>query len=43
MVLLLHDGLDDEPTPDVTSMLAALPEIIATLRARGFEFVRLDA
>lgn len=43
MVLLLHDGLDDHATPDVTPMLAALPHIIATLRARGFEFVRLDA
>ncbi len=42
MVLLLHDGLDDDPAPDITPMLVALPQIIATLRARGFEFVRLD-
>lgn len=42
LVLLLHDGLDDEAAPDVEPMLEALPEIIAGLRARGFEFVRLD-
>jgi peptidoglycan/xylan/chitin deacetylase (PgdA/CDA1 family) len=42
MVLLLHDGLDDAASPDIAPMLAALPRIIATLRARGFDFVRLD-
>jgi len=42
MVLLLHDGLDDAASPDITPMLAALPRIIATLRACGFHFVRLD-
>jgi peptidoglycan/xylan/chitin deacetylase (PgdA/CDA1 family) len=42
MVLLLHDGNEDAAAPDVSSMVAALPLIIAELRARGFEFVRLD-
>lgn len=41
MVLLLHDGHDDEPTPDVGSMLAALPRILEELKRRGFTFVRL--
>ncbi len=41
MVLLLHDGRGGEPNPDVSSMLAALPGIIRTLKARGFRFVRL--
>ena len=41
MVLLLHDGRGEEPSPDVSSMLSALPAIIATLKARGFRFVRL--
>jgi peptidoglycan/xylan/chitin deacetylase (PgdA/CDA1 family) len=41
MVLLLHDGLDDQIDPDVSSMLAALPAIIGELKARGFSFVRL--
>jgi peptidoglycan/xylan/chitin deacetylase (PgdA/CDA1 family) len=43
MVLLLHDGLEDHPTPDISSLVTALPQIIATLRASGFAFVRLDA
>jgi peptidoglycan/xylan/chitin deacetylase (PgdA/CDA1 family) len=42
MVLLLHDGRGDEPSPDVSSMVAALPMIVRRLRARGFEFVTLD-
>lgn len=42
MVLLLHDGHDDEPTPDVTPLIAALPDILALLVARGFEFTTLD-
>lgn len=42
MVLLLHDGYEDSAAPDVTPMLAALPTIIERLRARRFEFVRLD-
>jgi peptidoglycan/xylan/chitin deacetylase (PgdA/CDA1 family) len=43
MVLLLHDGRGDEVTPDVSSMVAALPEIIVKLRGAGFDFVTLDA
>ena len=43
MVLLLHDGLDDAASPDIAPMIAALPSIIATLRGRGFDFVRLDS
>jgi peptidoglycan-N-acetylglucosamine deacetylase len=42
MVLLLHDGYEDAPTPDITSTVAALPYIVDVLSARGFEFVRLD-
>jgi peptidoglycan-N-acetylglucosamine deacetylase len=41
MVLLLHDGRGEDPNPDVSSMLAALPEIVHTLKARGFRFVTL--
>jgi peptidoglycan/xylan/chitin deacetylase (PgdA/CDA1 family) len=43
MVLLLHDGRGDEVTPDVSSMVAALPQIIVKLRDAGFDFVTLDA
>lgn len=42
MVLLLHDGHDDEPTPDLTPLIAALPRILGLLAARGFELVTLD-
>jgi len=42
MVLLLHDGRGDEPAPDITPMLAALPGIIERLRADGFAFSTLD-
>jgi peptidoglycan/xylan/chitin deacetylase (PgdA/CDA1 family) len=42
MVLLLHDGRGDEPEPDITPMLAALPGIIERLRASGFAFCTLD-
>jgi len=42
MVLLLHDGRGDEPAPDITPMLAALPGIIERLRASGFAFSTLD-
>jgi peptidoglycan-N-acetylglucosamine deacetylase len=42
LVLLLHDGRGGEHAPDVSSMLAALPGIIRTLRTRGFTFVRLS-
>src|SRR5262245_3131912 len=41
MVLLLHDGRGDDPQPDVTPMVAALPEILRELKKRGFAFVRL--
>jgi peptidoglycan/xylan/chitin deacetylase (PgdA/CDA1 family) len=43
MVLLLHDGRGDEETPDVSSMVSALPDIILKLRSAGFDFVTLDA
>lgn len=42
MVLLLHDGHDDEATPDVTPLVTALPHILAMLTERGFEFTTLD-
>jgi peptidoglycan-N-acetylglucosamine deacetylase len=42
MVLLLHDGRGDDPAPDVSTMLAALPDILRGLKRRGFTFVRLD-
>lgn len=41
MVLLLHDGHNDEATPDISPMVTALPDIIECLKKRGFEFVRL--
>jgi len=41
MVLLLHDGRGDDPTPDVAPMLAALPNILKELKRRGFSFVRV--
>ncbi len=41
MVLLLHDGRGDEPHPDVSSMVAALPHIVRELKRQGFAFVRL--
>jgi hypothetical protein len=41
MVLLLHDGRGDEPSPDVDPMLAALPSILKELKRRGFSFVRV--
>jgi peptidoglycan/xylan/chitin deacetylase (PgdA/CDA1 family) len=42
MVLLLHDGRGTEEKPDISAMVAALPSILETLRARGFRFVTLD-
>ncbi len=42
MVLLLHDGRGDDPAPDVTPMLTALPLILCELKRRGFTFVRLS-
>lgn len=41
MVLLLHDGRGDDPEPDVSAMVAALPLLICRLKAMGFRFVRL--
>ena len=41
MVLLLHDGRGDEPQPDVTATVAALPLILRELKQRGFTFIRL--
>src|SRR5262249_36000782 len=41
MVLLLHDGRGDETDPDIAPMVRALPEIIGTLKRRGFTFVTL--
>jgi len=42
MVLLLHDGHDDEAMPDVSPLVAALPRIVAFLVGSGFELVTLD-
>jgi peptidoglycan/xylan/chitin deacetylase (PgdA/CDA1 family) len=42
LVLLLHDGRGEEGHPDVSSTLAALPDIIRTLKGCGFTFVRLS-
>jgi peptidoglycan/xylan/chitin deacetylase (PgdA/CDA1 family) len=42
LVLLLHDGRGGETHPDVSAMLAALPEIIRILKNRGFRFVTLS-
>lgn len=42
MVLLLHDGRGDEQAPDISAMIAALPDILQGLRDRGFRFVTLD-
>lgn len=41
-VLLLHDGSGLQGTSDRSATLQALPMIIDGLRARGFEFKRLD-
>ena len=41
-ILLLHDGSGLQGTQDRSATLAALPVIIAGLRARGLGFVRLD-
>jgi peptidoglycan/xylan/chitin deacetylase (PgdA/CDA1 family) len=41
-IVLLHDGLDGHPTVDRTVVARALPEILAGLRARGLQPVRLD-
>jgi peptidoglycan/xylan/chitin deacetylase (PgdA/CDA1 family) len=41
-ILLLHDGSGLQGTRDRSATLQALPMIISGLRARGFEFKRLD-
>ncbi len=41
-ILLLHDGLDGIPGKDRSVLVRALPVIIAGLRARGLQPVRLD-
>jgi peptidoglycan/xylan/chitin deacetylase (PgdA/CDA1 family) len=41
-ILLLHDGLDGNPTANRQVLVAALPLILDGLRARGLTPVRLD-
>lgn len=41
-ILLLHDGLDGIPSKDRSVLVRALPLIIAGLRAKGLQPVRLD-
>ena len=41
MVLLFHDGRGEEVTPDISSLVDALPAIIRELKRRNFTFVRL--
>lgn len=41
-ILLLHDGLDGNPTANRQVLVRALPIIIAGLRAKGLTPVRLD-
>jgi peptidoglycan/xylan/chitin deacetylase (PgdA/CDA1 family) len=40
--LLLHDGLDGNPSADRQVLVRALPLIIDGLRAKGLKPVRLD-
>lgn len=42
MVLLVHDGHNDNPTPDVRGLTGALPSMLKLLQSRGFELVTLD-
>ncbi len=42
MVLLVHDGHNDNPTPDVRGLTEALPSMLQLLQARGFDLVTLD-
>ena len=42
MVLLLHDGRDDQERPDIEPMLTALPRVLERLRTAGFSFLTLD-
>jgi peptidoglycan/xylan/chitin deacetylase (PgdA/CDA1 family) len=41
-ILLLHDGLDGNPTADRQVLVRALPLVIDGLRAKGLKPVRLD-
>ncbi|HEY3834173.1 MAG TPA: polysaccharide deacetylase family protein [Acidimicrobiia bacterium] len=41
-IILLHDGLDGNPHADRTVLLRAMPLILAGLRAKGLQPVRLD-
>ena len=41
-IILLHDGIDGNPGADRSVVVQALPEIIAGLKDRGLQPVRLD-
>ena len=41
-IIVLHDGLDGDPTADRTVILRAMPEILRGLQAKGLQPVRLD-
>ena len=41
-IILLHDGLDGDPSVDRTVLVRALPAILDGLRAKGLEVVSLD-
>ncbi len=41
-ILVLHDGVEPGRQRDPTSTIKAIPMLVAGLRERGFEFVRLD-
>lgn len=42
-ILMLHDGRDPRSNRSLRPTMEALPELIESLLARGFSFVRLDA
>jgi peptidoglycan/xylan/chitin deacetylase (PgdA/CDA1 family) len=37
-IICLHDGRRVEPNPDVTAMLAAVRQIVPTLKDQGYRF-----
>ncbi len=41
-IVLLHDGQDTAATTDRSATVAALPQIIQQLEAKGYRFVRVD-
>ncbi len=41
-IVLLHDGDEGKPAADRSVLLAALPEILDGLRARGLQGVTID-